>query len=340
MSAEESDAMVSDPSVFNKTEVEADQMQFLDEEDPAIESPSDELSKRLLNGADLSEVSPDLFPSVFTSLMRYRESRMNALDVDGAEKADRILVALQESGTNSLLQTARDDRDATFSRRISAATRKAEKVENRYSQWHQHLATMNSERIARLKETHERERAEFDNLWITPAKTRLFSQATLALRSMRVQNIWLMKARRYADQRLIQQGVNEREQWETEEQARAMLMEYEVHLKALTDRQTQEMDGLLQANESRLFLRKKFQDRDVFAARQRIQNIENEWKIQRDSGKFLSGGRPGSRRARTGQSLTGPRSLTLNMAQIATVDLPPLLPNIPRRPNCGGRLSH
>jgi hypothetical protein len=324
----------SDPSVFQKTEVEADQVAFLEEETIVPEFTPEEISERLLNGGDPTEVSADAYPAVFSCVMHYREGRMNALDVDGAEKADRVLIALRRVGAMSLLQGTRDDRDASFSRRISIAQESEKRLEKRYCEHHEQLAVGNAERIAALKERHENERVRFDEGWTTPGKTRMFMHATNLLRSMRVRNIWLMKAGRYEDQRLVEKAVSEREQWETEEQARAMLMQYDVELRALAARQAQEMSALMQANESRVLLLKKAQNRDLLAARQRIENIENEWKIQKESAKFIAGARRRVRRARSGPSIAGPRSMTLNMAQIATIELPPLLSNLVRRPQC------
>jgi hypothetical protein len=259
---------------------------------------------------------------------------MASMDVDEAERSDAILVALQDLNATSIQQNTHEDREARFQAVITDASERADEWEEYYRDRHQCLAENNEDRVSALKAKHQQERQRFDEAWATPTKTRLFSHASNALRGLRMQNMWLMKARRYDDQRLIQQAVNERERFETEEQARAMLMEYEVQLKALTDRQTQEMNALQIANESRVTLLTRAEQRDVLAAKQRVQNLENERKIHRESNRFARGIMPKGRRAGSAQSVAGHRNMPLNMTQIATVQLPPLLPNMMKRPHC------
>jgi hypothetical protein len=343
MSSPESDLgsepAAGEPPLFDKTELDVEPEPSHEEEDPEEESmPPDRspeaIAEDLLQGADLSIVTPESQPSVFSYLMSYRAGRMNALDVDGAEKADILLTSLQKMDFSSQRQTTLDGREAQFSRRLSAANERLLHVEELYRTYHERLAKSNAARISTLQAKHDKEREAFDESWMTPAKRRLFSHASTAMRALRTQAVWLVKARRYDDHRLFQQAVDEREQHETEEQARAMLMEYETQLKALTERQAQEMNGLITAYDGRLVLLNKSQTRQLSAARQRIQNIENEQKIHKESISFASGLRRTRRRAGSAASLAGPRVIKLDIAEITTVKLPPLLGNMVKRPHC------
>jgi hypothetical protein len=121
------------------------------------------------------------------------------------------------------------------------------------------------------------------------------------------------------------------ERAEIEEQSRNMMIDYESQAKLLEEKQQQEMDALLIANEGRLSLLKRAQEKEMSAARQRVANLENEMKNAQESRAFATG--YGKMRQKEVQpSRAQARTAPMNMAQICTLRLPPLLTGHGRKP--------
>jgi hypothetical protein len=264
-------------------------------------------------------------------LTHYRDERIDGRDLDEAEQADKILSALQEQRTNSLRQDARSTRESQFTERLEAARENASKLERDYQHEIQLLEKEHAGSVARLADKHRQERELLAGRWDAPDKWRLFNRASPALMSMRTQNFLMLKARRYDEQRVMEKYIHCLEQFEIDEQSRNMLLDYETQMDLLLRRQKQEMDALTTTNEGHMVVRKRARDRDVSAAKQRIQNIENELRMAQESRAFVAGYVPRGRQTlptSRGRARTAP----MNMIQICTIKLPPLLPSQARRP--------
>jgi hypothetical protein len=216
---------------------------------------------------------------------------------------------------------------------ISAATQRAADLENRYETAFEKVVADNRSRVLKLEEKHGQEREEFEDSWTRPMKTRLYSHASLSLMELRRQSIMLMRAGRYDEQRQTERMLAELEMNEIGEHSRAMAMEYDVQMKALEERQSQEMKALLVANEGRVILLQRARDKEVMAAKQRIQNLEKERDSQRESDAFLE--KPKVEAVREEPRVrAAARSAPQNIAQICLLKLPPLTAASKRRPQC------
>jgi hypothetical protein len=264
-------------------------------------------------------------------LTRYRDERIDAHDIDDAEQADKILSALQEQRMNSVRHDVRSARESHITRRLEAARQKASQLEQDYQHQIELLEDEHAKSVARLAEKHRQERESFAGRWDTSDKARLFNRASPALINMRTQNFLLIKVRRYDEQRVMEEYVHRLEQFEIDEQSRNMLLDYETQMELLLRRQNQEMDALTTANMGHTIAFQRARNRDVSAAKQRIENLENELRIAQESRAFVAGYAPRGRQTlptSRGRARTAP----MNLIHICTIKLPPLMP-------CQGRRS-
>jgi hypothetical protein len=318
-----------DDPLFSRTAVGADQIQLIDLDPPQPDPQA--IIDRLLAGEAVSIVADALFASVVTLLTRRRDECLNAQDSNAAEKCDDILLALRQMRVDSVREAVFNNREATMGRRLEAARLRAIDLEDRYRYAVDRVVEENSDHVAKLNGRHQEEREAFEASWQTPQRTRLFSRASPALINLRRQNYMLLQARRYEDQRAAERQLDEMERTEIQEQSRNMMIDYESQAKLLEEKQQQEMGALLIANEGRLSLLKRAQEKEVSAARQRVANLESEMKNAKESRAFATGyGK--LRQNEVPPSRAQARTAPMNMAQICTLRLPPLPTGHGRRP--------
>jgi hypothetical protein len=290
------------------------------------------ICRQLLDGAEVSIVKPIEFFPVFKQLTVFRESRVGAHDRDGAEHADRILQQLQQLRVQAMRQTMREDRENEYRQRLAAARQSATDLESRYDRLQQLIVDENAEHVRQLEERQQAEREEYPTRWEAPQKTRIYSRASNTLITLRTQSYLLMKARRYDDQRVAERYVGELEAHEAMEQSRNISIDFDNGIALLAERQKTEMSHLLMANQSRLRHWKVCRDREIAAAWQRVQNIENEMKIAKEQDRFLGGYESGGSRRRT-KSRSARKPPTIDMLEICTIKLPPLSVSLEQRKN-------
>lgn len=328
-----SDAAVGEEvPVFIQTQIEPEQTRISSPpQKKDRQSNVEMIARSLLGGEEVSNVGlreKDI-SSVLAWLTNYRNDKITRGNAPEAEHTDKIISEIQFMRTNNLKENARFEREEKIRERLDDAKKFAGNLQRRYSETRKLVLLENNEHIAKLTKKHEKEKQDMSNKWHSPEKARRYSHASNRLMTLRTQRFLLMNAGRYDEQKLAEQTITEIEQQEAEEAGKTMMNEYEYQLRLMNEHQKQEMNHLLMANQSRLVNLQRAEEREVSAAKRRIQNIELELASTCDSNKFWNvHGRSGAVSRSLGAApvpkKTKTRAPSMNMKEICSLKLPPL----------------
>jgi hypothetical protein len=290
--------------------------------DRAANSQTQSLSQRLLAGDDPSIVPPEQISAVVKYLSRYRDSHIDSNDVDEAERSDKLVREIAKRKSDSTIHSLREDRDLRMAHLLEAAQHRLANLEQRYTARHQALLQANDNHLRQLADRHQRECDDFAISWSQPPRTRPYTRASNQLVNLRTQSILLMKARRYDDYRMAERALDTLEHTEAAERHWKMETEFGAQWKILEDKQNEELNRQKVSNESHLCAFTRARDRELFAARQRVLNLENEIKTLEESEKMRNN--PHYDPATVILQAKGAPRSAMDMKEICCLKLPPL----------------
>jgi hypothetical protein len=245
-------------------------------------------ARRVLEGEDITIIPPNQVSSVLKLLTQYRESKINANDVNEAERCHNLMLAIAKHQADSQAQSTHDNRDSHLSDLLEAARARVADLEQRYSALHETILEQNEEHLSELREKHKQEVADFEASWTMPYKTRPFTRASQQLIQLRTRSALLMRARRFTDHRVTERAANDLERGETAERHWRMGQEFDAQRKLMIERHEAELNRQMVSNESRLCAFTHGHTWDLSAAKNRVANLEAELSALDQSEKLKS----------------------------------------------------
>jgi hypothetical protein len=270
--------------LFIRTQVGADRFRICSLGDVA-DDPIEQKARALLKGASLSILLPSEINAIVSWLVDFRNDQICEGNGNGAEIADILLEKIQQMKLSGLKESLREDRERDIILRLNEAKASFADMAIRYSDARSCVLAENDAHLQNLEQRHREEKEAFDHLWQSPEKARAYSHASNQLMMLRAQSILLLQARRYDDQRKVMRisGVLERD--ETEERHRTMTKEYGNQKRLLEERQKHELEHIKMANEARLALIDRSEEKELAATSRRIMHIERELEEVKDCEK-------------------------------------------------------
>jgi hypothetical protein len=196
--------------------------------------------------------SKELMPDVLNSLESLRKMHLGRQEAHMAERADSILAALQRREQDACREELQHALEETYQARLERAWEADAELRERAELTRENIYARNAEELARVRERHEGELAEFTSRWQKPLFLKRYNRASVHLQGLRRRSAILLGQRKYDEMRSTDLEAQVAEERERNEHFRAMAMSYDEQLKHLQERHAREMEMVLAIHRQRI----------------------------------------------------------------------------------------
>ena len=236
--------------------------------------------------SDFSNVNPNEIPRLIANLNKMRDEYFDKRQFNNAILADQQCDNLRSISIQKAKHDAATSRQQELQKRLEKAIEFQQKLESQYDKIIEEITTDGNARLEYLISEHSRQEEELIQSWQTPQKTRSFSRASSQLAEMRLKTVRLMGAGRYDELQPLEKAIQERENYETDENYREMTLRLDAQIQKLQERQQVEIESLQIANESRISTYKSQRQKDLDQIQQRIDKLNRLIRESKDETKI------------------------------------------------------
>ncbi|OHT06316.1 hypothetical protein TRFO_25660 [Tritrichomonas foetus] len=231
------------------------------------------LKERALNMENLDDLTNDEFESLISLLNEERKQIINNRKFSEGNKINFVINHVNKSYENKRKRELHKQEYNKYIEQKEEFEELLKRFDHETSEMLHEIDIRNREAIVKMEKQHEHESNEHYLHWMSDSKVRQYNRASQQLMLNRKQMQLLLDQCRFTEAEAIQQIINKQERREQANAHKAMQHDYDESLKALNEKQQNEIDFIIQKGRIR---RQQLQQK---RANERLTLMNKEKKI-------------------------------------------------------------
>ena len=205
------------------------------------------IAEKFIKGVEVKESDPHLLIAAMIEIETTRNELMSKGHFKESLKTQKALETARSAQITASKKIAQEHELLNVQQKQSEAKTKINSISQQIKQSEQELLTKFQEQIDSMLKRHEFDIIEHDSKWESDSKRRQFNRSSNQLRTLRVQQQLLMKAKRFDEAEYVCKNADLLEQQESNRAAKLMQTAYNNSKNNLLKRHQEEIETLKKA---------------------------------------------------------------------------------------------